>query len=482
MSRARVARLLLAVVVVFAVAAFKGSAFADGGAAGPAPVKAKPPPKYELLRYREDWSALLCVPPCERPDLSDRIKAVPVAGDGCWWANFGGQVRVRCESFQNFAFGAIADDDDSWFLSRVRLHADLHAGEHLRAYVEGIYADQDERTAGPRAIDENHGDLLDAFVEAFGRVGPATEAGVRLGRFEMNYGKQRVIGAFDWANTRRTYEGVGAWAKTASRRLDGWVTRPVVVDADEFDERDDDALFAGLYYADASCPDLKWDAYLLHLARDRATWLGVADDETRWTVGLRGDGPFRGTRFDWDAEAAYQLGRFGGETISAGMVTAEVGWKPCGTCFEPRIALGADWASGDDGAGGGLGTYDQLFPTGHLWFGYADFVGRQNVTAARLTATAKPGPKWTVRADLHRFWRSSEDDAAYNAGGGVLRAPAGSGERDLATEVDLTIKFSPDRHWDLEAGWARAFAGSFLEETGAHGDVDFLWLSAAFTF
>ena len=76
MSRARVARLLLAVVVVFAVAAFKGSAFADGGAAGPAPVKAKPPPKYELLRYREDWSALLCVPPCERPDLSDRIKAL----------------------------------------------------------------------------------------------------------------------------------------------------------------------------------------------------------------------------------------------------------------------------------------------------------------------------------------------------------------------------------------------------------------------
>ena len=264
--------------------------------------------------------------------------------------------------------------------------------------------------------------------------------------------------------------------------MDGWVTRPVVVDADAFDERDDDALFAGLHYANGSCPDLRWDAHLLHLARDRATWLGVTDDETRWTVGLRADGPFRGTRFDWDAEAAYQFGDFGGETISAGMVTAEVGWKPRGTCFEPRIAVGADWASGDDGPGGGLQTYDQTFPTGHLWFGYADLVGRQNVTAARLTATAKPGPQWTVRADLHRFWRSSEDDAAYNAGGGVLRAPSGSGERDLATEVDVTIKFSPDRHWDLEAGWAHAFAGSFLEETGAHDDVDFLWLSAAFTF
>ena len=165
---------------------------------------------------------------------------------------------------------------------------------------------------------------------------------------------------------------------------------------------------------------------MLYRGKDGAKWLGVTDDEARFTIGAGANGPIEGTRLDWDAEAAVQLGTFGGESILAGNATAELGWKPRVACFEPRLAIGADWASGDDGPGGDLGTYDPLFPTGHLFFGWVDLIGRSNLLAGRLTFTAKPWARVSVRADFHAFWRASADDAVYNAAGGVLRAPSGS--------------------------------------------------------
>ena len=127
-------------------------------------------------------------------------------------------------------------------------------------------------------------------------------------------------------------------------------------------------------------------------------------------------------------------------------------------------------------------TYNQLYPTGHLWFGWADFIGRQNLLAGRLTATAQLTPKLLARADLHTFWRASTSDAVYNAAGAVLRAPLGSSERHVAEEIDFLLRWSPTRHWDVETGYSHLFAGSFLSSTGPSSDIDFLYGSLTFTF
>jgi hypothetical protein len=493
---------VLALSFVATWVAFAPPALADGAAPPPppppaaapcpppppadpcAPAPKKPPAKYENLRFREDWSPLLCTPVCDRCDFTDRLKAIRLSPEGSIWMNVGGQARARYESFENFNFGTAATADDSWLLTRFRLHVDLHLGSHVRVFAEGIYADQDEREAGPRLIDENHGDLLNAFIDFQGRLGPCCdEAGLRVGRFEMNFGKQRVIGAFDWANTRRSYEGLQGWWKAPTWRLDAFVTRPVVVSIVDFDERDDGAWFAGLYYANTRCKDLPWEAYALFLHRDEATFLGETEEEERVTLGVLAGGPIACTRLDWEVEGAYQFGDFGSQSISAGFVTAELGWKPCVACWDPRIAIGADWASGDsDGPGGDLGTYNQLFPTGHLWFGYADAIGRQDVVATRVTVTAKPCDTLTLRGDFHEFWRATEEDAVYTAGGAVLRTASGSDEFHVGAEVDLTVKWSPNRHWDAEIGWAHVFPGAFIEATGAAGEIDFLWTSLCFTF
>jgi hypothetical protein len=459
-------------------------------APAPTPAPAKPPaapkpPAYGNPRHVEDWSALRCVPLCDRCDVTDRLKAIP---PGSWFqVDVGGQVRFRYERWQGQGFGGISDADDDWTLARFRLHANLRFGDHFRVFAEGIYADQwEERDAGPRPTDVNEGDVINLFAEGYGAVGCDLRLGGWVGRHELNFGKQRVIGPLDWGNTRRTFDGGGAWLTGQGWRLDAFAVEPVLVEATEWDEGDEDTLLAGLYYANSRSKTLAFDAYLLYFRRDDATWLGSTDDEERFTLGVRANGAIASTRFDWDAEAAWQVGTFGDRDVSAGFVSGEVGWKPPVPCsIEPRLALGGDWASGDgdgDAGSGDLGTYNQLFPTGHLWFGWCDLIGRQNLAAARLTASVKPTPKWLVRADYHAFWRSEEDDAVYNAAGGVLRADSGSNERFVGTELDLMVRWTIDRHWELEAGWGHFFPGDFVEATGADDDVDFVYGSVTFTF
>lgn len=460
---------------------------AEGPAPAPAqapvnkPVKKPAPPKaYDVLRYREDWSALRDKPVGARCDLADRLKALRLGG--CAWLDLGGQVRLRYESFENFNLQPAPAADDDWLLTRVRLHANLVLGRHLRLFAEGIFADQEERELGPRPVDENDPDLLNLFVEGMTPLACGT-AGLRVGRQELLFDRQRLVGPLDWGNTRRTFEGVLAWWKDARWRVDAFYVQPVLVDADDLDEADDATDFAGVHATLTPRKGVTCAAFAYYLRRDAATYLGVTDEEQRFTLGVYAAGPIPRTALDYDLEAAYQAGTFGDGDISAWMVSAELGWKPCVRCFEPRLALGFDYASGDDdGPGGDLGTFQQLFPTGHLWFGWVDLIGRQNVLAGRVTATLKPLPKLTLRADYHVIARAEEADAAYNAAGGVLRAPLGSDATDVLREVDLVLTWQASRSLVVEGGGGRAFAGDFLEATGASEDVDFLYLSTTFTF
>ena len=144
--------------------------------------------------------------------------------------------------------------------------------------------------------------------------------------------------------------------------------------------------------------------------------------------------------------------------------------------------LGFDYASGG-GADGDLNTFNQLFPLGHAYLGFIDLLARQNIVAGRLSWFATPLDKLTLRADVHGFWRASEDDAVYNVAGGVLRAPDPAiDDLYIGTELDLSFVYKMDRHWKFTGGWCRFWAGDFIEATGPSKDVTFFWVDAQVTF
>ncbi|MFV1958909.1 MAG: alginate export family protein, partial [Planctomycetota bacterium] len=303
------------------------------------------------------------------------------------------------------------------------------------------------------------------------------------GRRELLFGKQRLISPLDWANTRRTFQGVYGWVTKGQQRLDVFATRPILIDPFEFDDWNSKIGFWGVYYANEIWTCFTGEAYVLGLNRDPGTYGGVTAKENRYTLGAHLFGELPKTRFDYDVEGGYQLGTFGSADIRAWFLALDLGWKLPTRRADLWWGLGFDYASGDDGSASRQGTFNQLFPLGHAFLGFADLIGRQNVVCTRTTLKYKPVKKLTLRADALAFWRANRNDDVYNAGGGVLRAAVpGVDDKYVGAELDLTVIWAIDRHWRVRGGWSRFWTGAFIDNTGPHQDVDFYWAEVQWTF
>ena len=450
-------------------------------------------PQYTPVRWNEDY--LYLRDPARRTDLFDPIKYIPLNDEGDWYLSLGGQARYRYEWFENANFGAGPQDDNGFHLLRVMGHVDAHFGPNVRGFVQVITAQATGREGGERPnIDENDLDFHQAFLDVIIPVGDTEKLLLRGGRQNLLYGAQRLISPLDWTNTRRTFDGGKAslnWPR--NNTLDFFYVHPVVVDEGPIDSYNDNVTFTGLYDT-LMLPDViegagsRVDGYLLYLDNENAPFAGAGTgEENRYTLG----GRFytNPKPWDFDVEAAYQFGDFIDGDISAWMLATEAGYTVSGCPATPRLFLGFDIASGDrDPGDGDLETFNQLFPLGHAYFGYIDVIGRQNIIdlhpGAEVTLLAdKPNvKKLSLRGDWHFFWRQSEDDAVYNAAGGVLRADTGTDARQLGSEIDILLNWQIDRHLGAYLGYSHFFAGDFFSDTGADDDIDFVYAGVQYTF
>ena len=161
------------------------------------------------------------------------------------------------------------------------------------------------------------------------------------------------------------------------------------------------------------------------------------------------------------------------------------GYTFADTRWKPRVGAGFDWASGDDDPlDGKVGTFDQLFPLGHKYFGFLDLIGRQNITALNLNLSAWPVAKKVKTAiAYHMFWLSEDEDFLYNAGGGAgRRDPTGSSGSEVGSEIDITVVWKIDRHQKVLLGWSHFFQDNFIQGTGISEDADLFYLQYAFKF
>ena len=439
------------------------------------PSQAERPKQGFIRRYTEDWRVLR--------DLGDsryldRIRDIPV-GDGS--LTFGGSLRLRFENFQDFGAGT---RDDGYLLSQIRLHANYWITDDLRVYGESISAFSTPRDlpGGRRGIDSNDLDLQQGFAEyTFGIDGG--KVSVRAGRHALLLGKQRLVSPLPWANAFRSWDGVQAIASVGDWTITPFFTFFAPTQKHDFDSADDDIKFWGVYGTGALTDELQGDIYVLGLNNDnQRAFNGTAGTEDRYTVGFRVGLPKGKDAFDADVEAAVQVGEVGAGDVTAFFIDSEFGYTLKDTKFSPRLFGGAGISSGDSGAGGDVGTFNQLFPLGHAYNGYADQLGRQNLIETRVGAQLKLGQRTNMRVAGHLFWRHSDNDAVYNVGGGVLRADGGSDSRYVGGEVDLTVNHKTDFGLVLEAGYSHFFAGTFFEQTGTSNDVDFFYLQGIYVF
>lgn len=438
---------------------------------------AAPLPPFKFLRADEDWSDYH---PTEEDGLLARLKHLDLSADGSVWVSFGARAEARLESWNNFAFGAPSGSDDEFILSRAFVHGDLHLGDAVRLFVEGKTAQSTSRDlpGGRRPLDMDTVDLQQAFLDvslplAGGRLT------LRPGRQMFSFGAQRLISPLPWGNTLRTWDGV-----TARWVGDGWAVHGLAtafapVDKTEFNSVDRDTTLYGLYATRAPKDGGRGlDLYLIGNERSQVTVNGTSGDERRTTAGFRSWGPLEGP-WDLEVEAAHQSGKVGDGDVSAWMLAAELGNRQVVLPGASRSWLGLDLASGDSSPGGDVGTFHQLFPLGHAYLGYADFVGRQNIFDLSAGSTWPVAEGVTLDLDLHHFRVLDTDDALYAASGAPIRT--GLTHKNVGSEVDVLANWAIQRGVKSYAGYSHFFAGSALESSGPGKDVDFVYLGLSYT-
>jgi hypothetical protein len=437
----------------------------------PAPCPKPVPKPYKGLFFDNDFS-YLDDPGNTHWYLGDALKRHWFGP--CIVLDAGGEYRIRHENQH------ILSRRSDFLLQRTRLYADLHVGGWFRAYVEGIDAVSNFEDAPPRAIDENRFDALNLFGDVKLLEGPGGAFWFRGGRQELLYGVERLVSPLDWANTRRTFDGLKLFWQGADWNVDAWWTRPVPLTQHvaggqtdhNFDHPDQSREFVGVWATCKRYENHKFDFYYLRLNEyDRAV-----DTFDYNTFGARWKGKL--DAWLWEFQGGYQFGGFNADTQSAGFYTCGFGRQFPDLLWKPVFWVYYDWASGDGNPGDGIhATFNQLYPLAHKYFGFMDILARQNIEDWNFRLTATPHEKVKLLLWWHIFHLQQSRDAMYNAAGNVLRYdPTGAAGTDVGQELDLTVVFLLTPRCDLLFGYSHLYSGDFIRNTrGGVGGEDFYY-------
>lgn len=121
-------------------------------------------------------------------------------------------------------------------------------------------------------------------------------------------------------------------------------------------------------------------------------------------------------------------------------------------------------------ASGQFTTFNQLFPFGHYYLGWADVAGRQNIQDVNLHLGLYPVAWTTVWLQYHHLWLNQPRDALYNAGGvAIRRDPTGRSGTNVGDEIDVVLNFHINAQSDFMVAYAQLFGGRFLQSTAGPG-------------
>lgn len=410
----------------------------------------------------------------------------------------GGQIRLRIENPDNFDLEDGKYDRDSFIYLRTRLGFKAVIQENLWAYIQI----QDSRIMGEEAstaADEEGLDLHQGWLEIHKMMG--TNLSLRLGRMELSYGEQRLIGAFGWSNVGRSFDGGLLYMDSAFGRLDIFAAKvdegsqPPPVPQTGF-EQDEEEIY-GLYLSlNTILPKGVLQFYtFLHIddiMNDSPVMAGADGDLSEYTVGLRATTAFKFLHFG--AEGAYQFGSRdsgmptggGDETISAWALHARIYAQP-DISIKPKFGLELNIASGDDDpTDDKWETFDNLFPTNHNKYGYMDLLSWKNMQNLRIMTGVYPG-KFAFEVDYHFMRKMEAEDAWYKANGKVKIAGDPAFDNEIGQEIDVLMKYKHSKALSFLAGYSYFFAGDLVKDyiasTGGNdSDAQFSYAQVQLTF
>ncbi len=424
--------------------------------------------------------------PGHEEDIFDPLKRIQIGNDVT--LSFGGQFWYRHMRATDARLNA-AGKNNSFHLTRLRVHTDIWYQDKIRFFGEFLDARSWGNELSHLGIDRNHTDVLSMFMDvklgeaqAFGQRGKAY---IRVGRQELTFGSQRLISSLDWVNTRRTFQGVKAFYNSPKFNLDTFWVRPMTTQPNAFDKWNKEKDFVGLWGTYKPKKGDAFDLYYLSLMNGSGMSVGqggVTGNSVIHTVGTRYIGTYK--RFLYELEGMYQFGKNANQDISAAAVAVGAGYR-IPLPYNPTAWLRYDYASGDDnaGTGGTRNTFNHLFPFGNYYMGWLDRVGRQNIHDFNAQFSMHPQRWLTFISQYHRYYLAEKKDYLYNAGGAAtLRDATGQSGSHVGDEIDVRFNIHVDRHQDILVGYSKMWAGEFMKATRPGINPDLFYVQYNFRF
>ena len=439
--------------------------------------------------------------------------------------NIGGADRERYVAYEGYGIagktGSVdfrdhgASVDNQYLLSRIRFHAG-YSDEWWSAYAEGqsSWAAGDHRAAyadvpavagtsktvgyGPESdtIDLHQGFVTAGDPKEF----PLT---LKVGRQELTYGEERLIGDYDWNNIGRAFDAAKLRWQQGWGSVDVFTGMPVVPREGQFDMPNNQDWLSGVYATFTPIPKTILEGYFLARNASRSAISFFADPEFPqptardvYTVGGRlKSKPGQLYNFDYTIEGAYQFGDFAPtataarEDQDAFMAIVLGGYTFADLWATPRLGAEFDYASGSDGSGT-HGTFDNLFPTNHKFFGMMDLVSLENIQDVGANLTLKPAKRMSVTLMGNAFWLADTHDY-FDTVAGAPRATGGYGIHPsynpfVGTELSVVGGYAVTSFAQVEAGYGHFFSGDYIAQSqavnGGARDADWVYVQTTFKF
>ena len=483
------------------------------------------------------WACAQYVPPSPPGPVPGAIDDHLRSADPAFKAwDFGLNERLRSEnksgagtthagSNYDFASAPPTTNSNHYWLSRLMPRVG-YTGDWVSAVVEGrsSYSFGDNRfnaTAPGAGLSENDGPMQ--LQLAYVTIGNAKKYPVtaKVGRQELTYGEQRLVGSAFWLNTPRTFDAVKVRYQNAFWGVDVFAARVVYNRRDHFNQSNSQDTLSGAYF---DFPGLSKTSVVEAYLFARNVGRGIVTDDWSqvpapfrmtapqdiYTLGFRTKSkPGAHGPWDYGVEAMAQFGNrtavFPGTAAAAALTAPRLKqdawafvlqggytWKD--RPLKPRLALLVSAVSGDrNSADQDSGTFQNLLPSNHGLYGAMDLSSLQNIEDFRLSLSLKPSAATSLAFDLHQQFLETTHDYWYNPASVPRNTPGaavGSGRGfglnpdyspNLGQEIDIVFGWTATRGLLLETGAGHFFRGDYIRQSfHAVGskDANYVYLQA----
>ena len=354
---------------------------------------------------------------------------------------FDGQYRPRymLHSGLDLSGGKLTDTDRVTHRARlgVTLARDNGASFTLRLQDVRIWGEESD------TLNDLSAGGLDVH-EAFATIPLSCCLSLKLGRQEMSFDTQRIIGAVGWSQRGRSFDAARLHVGKGKTNAD--LFGAILTE----DDGDADGTWAGSATSSFMVgAHGSWQYDPQHNLSLLALSVNQSDPtDARHTVGLVASGKTGG--FSYTGEGYYQLGKTGGKEVSAWLVavrpsfTVDAPWKPSVTL----------WGEALSGEGTDEGTFNTLFATNHKFYGEMDFflatvanTGKLGLVDAGGRIACKPMPNLGLHVDVHQL---------------MAMEPDPNDSRSFGTEIDVKLVAKVHENVSVRALYGIMLSGDAL--------------------